>query len=91
MSYPRLFADLPTRRFVAANAARWAQANYHGARIAELLALKLGTRPRAVLPFLPRPLAREAAWAMSRAKSQGRAQSAALFLQLLRLEEVGDE
>ncbi|HYC64000.1 MAG TPA: hypothetical protein VEC14_04645 [Reyranellaceae bacterium] len=87
MSYPRLFTDLPTRRFVAANTARWARANYHGARIAELLALKLGTRPRAILPFLPRPLAREAAWAMSR----GRPQSAVLFLQLLRAEEAGDE
>jgi hypothetical protein len=87
MSYPRLFRELPTQRFVTANAARWAGANYHGIRIARLLAEKLGTRPRAVLSFMPRPLAREAA----RALSHGRPGAAAQFLELLRTMEAGDE
>ena len=86
MSYPRLFTELPTQRFVTATAARWAKSNYHGARIAELLAGKLGTSPRAVLSFMPRPLAREAAWALSR----GRPRSAALFRELLRAMEQGE-
>lgn len=85
MSYPRLFAELPTRRFITATTARWAGANYHGERIARLLAVKLGIRPRAVLSFMPPPLAREAARAMSR----GRPRSAALFLELLRDMEPG--
>lgn len=61
MSYPRLFGQLPTQRFATLLTARTAAANYHGVRIARLLAVKLGTRPHAVLRFMPRPLAREAA------------------------------
>ena len=87
MSYPRLFKELPTQRFVGVFTARAAAANYHGARIARLLALKLGTRPRAILPFLPKPLAREAARELYR----GRARSASAFLEMLLAEERGDE
>jgi hypothetical protein len=61
MSYPRLYDQLPTRRFATAFGGRAAAANYHGVRIARLLAIKMGLRPADVLPFMARPLAREAA------------------------------
>jgi predicted RecB family endonuclease len=61
MSYPRLYDQLPTRRFATAFGGRAAAANYHGVRIARLLAVKMGLRPVDVLPFMARPLAREAA------------------------------
>ncbi|TAJ38914.1 MAG: hypothetical protein EPO55_14130 [Reyranella sp.] len=61
MSYPRLYDQLPSRRFATAFGGRAAAANYHGARIARLLAVKMGLRPVDVLPFMARPLAREAA------------------------------
>jgi len=64
MSYPKLYDQLPTRRFATAFGGRAAAANYHGARIARLLALKMGLRPTDVLPFMARPLAREAARAL---------------------------
>lgn len=56
MSYPGLYDQLPTRRI--------ATANCHGARIARLLAVKMGLRPAEVLPLMARPLAREAARAL---------------------------
>lgn len=61
MSYPRLYDQLPTQRFATAFGGRAAAANYHGVRIARLLAVKMGLRPVDVLPFMARPLAREAA------------------------------
>lgn len=61
MSYPRLYDQLPTRRFATAFGGRAAAANYHGVRIARLPAVKMGLRPVDVLPFMARPLAREAA------------------------------
>lgn len=61
MSYPRLYDQLPTRRFATAFGGRAAAANYHGVRIARLLAVKMGVRPVDVLPFMAPPLAREAA------------------------------
>jgi hypothetical protein len=61
MSYPKLYDQLPTRRFATAFGGRAAAANYHGVRIARLLAVKMGLRPVDVLPFMARPLAREAA------------------------------
>ena len=64
MSYPRLYDRLPTQRFATAFGGRSAAANYHGARIARLLAAKMGLRPVDVLPFMARPLAREAARAL---------------------------
>lgn len=64
MSYPRLYDQLPTRRFATAFGGRAAAANYHGARIARLLAVKMGLRPAEVLPLMARPLAREAARAL---------------------------
>ncbi|MGQ0580917.1 MAG: hypothetical protein ACT4O6_03210 [Reyranella sp.] len=64
MSYPRLYDQLPTRRFATAFGGRAAAANYHGVRIARLLAAKMGLRPVDVLPFMARPLAREAARAL---------------------------
>ena len=64
MSYPRLYDQLPTRRFATAFGGRAAAANYHGVRIARLLAVKMGLRPIDVLPFMARPLAREAARAL---------------------------
>ena len=64
MSYPRLYDQLPTRRFATAFGGRAAAANYHGVRIARLLAAKMGMRPVDVLPFMARPLAREAARAL---------------------------
>jgi hypothetical protein len=64
MSYPKLYDQLPTRRFATAFGGRAAAANYHGVRIARLLAVKMGLRPVDVLPFMARPLAREAARAL---------------------------
>lgn len=64
MSYPKLYDRLPTQRFATAFGGRAAAANYHGARIARLLAAKMGLRPADVLPFMARPLAREAARAL---------------------------
>ncbi|OFW97599.1 MAG: hypothetical protein A3D94_03455 [Alphaproteobacteria bacterium RIFCSPHIGHO2_12_FULL_66_14] len=64
MSYPRLYDQLPSRRFVIAFGGRAAAANYHGVRIARLLAAKMGLRPADVLPLMARPLAREAARAL---------------------------
>ncbi len=64
MSYPRLYDQLPSRRFATVFSGRAASANYHGARIARLLAVKMGLRPVDVLPFMARPLAREAAHAL---------------------------
>jgi predicted RecB family endonuclease len=64
MSYPKLYDQLPTRRFATVFGGRAAAANYHGVRIARLLALKMGLRPIDVLPFMARPLAREAARAL---------------------------
>ncbi|MCF8533377.1 MAG: hypothetical protein K9G48_10275 [Reyranella sp.] len=64
MSYPRFYDQLPTRRFATAFGGRAAAANYHGARIARLLADKMGLRPVDVLPLMARPLAREAARAL---------------------------
>ena len=61
MSYPRLYDQLPTRRFATAFGGRAAAAHYHGVRIARLRAVKMGLRPVDVLPFMARPLAREAA------------------------------
>ena len=61
MSYPRLYDRLPTQRVATAFGGRAAAANYHGVRIARLLAAKMGLRPVDVLPFMARPLAREAA------------------------------
>ncbi|MEI7875083.1 MAG: hypothetical protein WCK95_23345 [Alphaproteobacteria bacterium] len=66
MSYPRLYDQLPTQRFATAFGGRAAAANYHGVRIARLLAIKMGLRPVDVLPFMARPLAREAARALGR-------------------------
>jgi len=66
MSYPRLYDQLPTQRFATAFGGRVAAANYHGVRIARLLAVKMGFRPADVLPFMARPLAREAARALGR-------------------------
>ncbi len=71
MSYPRLYDQLPTQRFVTDFCGRAAACNYHGARIARLLAVKMGMRPVDVLTFMARPLAREAARALGR--SAGRA------------------
>jgi hypothetical protein len=82
-----LFKELPTKRFAGLICARGIAANYHGLSIARLLALKLGTRPRDMLSYLPRPLAREAARAMARQAGPGRPGSAALFLALLREAE----
>jgi hypothetical protein len=87
MSYPRLFEELPTKRFAGLICARGVAANYHGLTIARLLALKLGSRPRAMLSYLPRPLAREAARALARQAGPGRPGSATLFLALLREAE----
>lgn len=64
MSYPRLYDQLPARRFATCFGGRAAAANYHGARIARLLAVKMGLRPVDVLPLMARPLAREAARAL---------------------------
>jgi len=61
MSYPKLYDQLPTQRFATAFGGRAAAANYHGVRIARLLAVKMGLRPVDVLPLMARPLAREAA------------------------------
>lgn len=61
MSYPRFYDQLPSRRFATAYSGRVAAANYHGARIARLLAAKMGLQPADVLPLMARPLAREAA------------------------------
>lgn len=66
MSYPRLYDQLPTQRFATAFCGRAAACNYHGVRIARLLAVKMGLRPVDVLPFMARPLAREAARALGR-------------------------
>ena len=66
MSYPRLYDQLPTRRFATAFGGRAAAANYHGVRIARLLAVKMGFQPADVLPLMARPLAREAARALGR-------------------------
>ena len=60
MSYPRFYDQIPSRRFATAYCGRVAAANYHGARIARLLAAKMGVRPVDVLPLMARPLAREA-------------------------------
>ncbi len=64
MSYPKLYDRLPTQRFATTFGGRAAAANYHGAWIARLLAAKMGLRPVDVLPFMARPLAREAARAL---------------------------
>ena len=64
MSYPRFYDQLPTRRFATVSGGRAAAANYHGVRIARLLAAQMGLRPVDVLPFMARPLAREAARAL---------------------------
>jgi hypothetical protein len=70
MSYPKLYDQLPTRRFATAFGGRAAAANYHGVRIARLLAAKMGLRPVDVLPFMARPLAREAARALGLSASR---------------------
>lgn len=74
MSYPRLYDQLPTRRFATAFGGRAAAANYHGVRIARLLAVKMGLRPIDVLPFMARPLAREAARALGSAANRALAE-----------------
>jgi hypothetical protein len=61
MSYPRFYDQFPSRRFATIYGGRVAAANYHGARIARLLAAKMGVQPVDVLPLMARPLAREAA------------------------------
>lgn len=61
MSYRTIYDQLPVRRFATVFGGRAAAANYHGARIARLLATKMGMRPVDVLPLMARPLAREAA------------------------------
>jgi len=61
MSYQRFQSRSPSRRFATAYCGRIAAANYHGARIARLLAVKMGMQPVDVLPLMARPLAREAA------------------------------
>jgi hypothetical protein len=61
MSYRSFPDQLPSRRFAIAYCGRIAAANYHGARIARLLATKMGMQPVDVLPLMARPLAREAA------------------------------
>ena len=70
MPYPILYDQLPTRRFATAFSGRAAAANYHGVRIARLLAAKMGLRPVDVLPFMARPRAREAARALGRSASR---------------------
>jgi hypothetical protein len=64
MSYRNFPDQLPSRRFAIAYCGRIAAANYHGARIARLLATKMGMQPVDVLPLMARPLAREAARAL---------------------------
>ena len=64
MSYPRIYDQLPTRHLATVFGGRLAGANYHGVRIARLLAVKMGLRPVDVLPLMARPLAREAARAL---------------------------
>lgn len=64
MSYPRIYDQLPTRHLATVFGGRLAAANYHGVRIARLLAVKMGLRPVDVLPLMARPLAREAARAL---------------------------
>jgi len=61
MSYPRFYDQLPSRRFATSYGGRVAAANYHGTRIARLLAAKMGVQPANVLPLMSPPLAREAA------------------------------
>lgn len=61
MSYPRFYDQFPSRRFATTYGGRVAAANYHGVRVARLLAAKMGVRPADVLPLMARPLAREAA------------------------------
>ena len=65
-----LDASRATQRFATAFGGRAAAANYHGVRIARLLAAKMGLRPVDVLPFMARPLAREAARALGRSASR---------------------
>lgn len=74
MSYPRLYDQLPTQRFATAFGGRAAAANYHGVRIARLLAVKMGLRPVDVLPFMARPLAREAARVLGLSADRGLAE-----------------
>lgn len=64
MSYQDFPSCLASRRFAIAYCGRIAAANYHGARIARLLATKMGVQPVDVLPLMARPLAREAARAL---------------------------
>jgi hypothetical protein len=64
MSYPKLYDQLPSRQFATVFGGRAAAANYHGVRLARLLAGKMGLRPVDVLPLMARPLAREAARAL---------------------------
>jgi hypothetical protein len=61
MSYRNSPGALPSRRFATIYCGRIAAANYHGARIARLLAAKMGMQPIDVLSLMARPLAREAA------------------------------
>jgi hypothetical protein len=61
MSYRNFHGALPSRRFATIYCGRVAAANYHGARIARLLAAKMGMQPVDVLSLMARPLAREAA------------------------------
>lgn len=64
MSYQSFQSRFPSRRFAVSYCGRIAAANYHGARIARLLAIKMGMRPVDVLPLMAQPLAREAARAL---------------------------
>ena len=77
MSYPKFYDQLPTRRFATSFGGRAAAANYHGVRIARLLAVKMGLRPTDVLPFMARPLAREAARALGSSANRVLAELAA--------------
>ncbi len=61
MSYHNFPDRFASRRFAITYCGRIAAANYHGARIARLLATKMGMQPADVLPLMARPLAREAA------------------------------
>lgn len=70
MSYHTFPDHFASRRFAITYCGRIAAANYHGARIARLLATKMGMQPADVLPLMARPLAREAARALGLSASR---------------------
>lgn len=70
MSYHHFPNHFACRRFAITYCGRAAAANYHGARIARLLATKMGMRPVDVLSLMARPLAREAARALGLAADE---------------------